>query len=141
MPFKKGVSGNPGGRPRGARNRSTKAMKSALAQLIDDNLDNMNDWLDEMAKDDPKGAFQSMLSLMEFHMPKMSRVTHVDELQEEEKTSKGSEHILKAAAEALEQAIVEAEQKEFSGIRAEHEFIDKRANELLDQNDTLKNTA
>ncbi len=82
MPFEKGESGNPNGRPKGSKNRSTKDMKKALSQLIDDNLDNMSDWLAEMAKDDPKAAFQCMLSLMEFHMPKMSRVTWVGEKEE-----------------------------------------------------------
>ena len=104
MPFEKGESGNPSGRPKGSKNRSTKAMKKALSELIDDNLDNMSDWLNEMAKDDPKAAFQCMLSLMEFHMPKMSRVTFVDDKEEkaDHKINKHSQEIADAVHADME---------------------------------------
>ncbi|MBG78242.1 MAG: hypothetical protein CL570_04345 [Alphaproteobacteria bacterium] len=105
MPFEKGESGNPNGRPKGSTNRSTKAMKKALAQLIDDNLDNMSDWLNEMAKDDPKAAFQCMLSLMEFHMPKMSRVTFVGDNEEK------ADHEINKHSQAIADAVDREMQK------------------------------
>lgn len=79
MPYVKGKSGNPAGRPKGSRNRSTTAMQEALAKLVDANLENLTVWLNRIAVDDPKGAFQCMLSLIEFHMPKMSRITLPEE--------------------------------------------------------------
>ena len=86
------------------KNRSTKAMKNALAQLIDDNLDNMSDWLVGMANDDPKAAFQCMLSLMEFHMPKMSRVTFVDDKEEkaDHKINKHAQEIADAVEREMQ---------------------------------------
>tara|TARA_R110001592_G_scaffold3525_1_gene19713 strand:- start:10678 stop:11079 length:402 start_codon:yes stop_codon:yes gene_type:complete len=133
MPFEKGESGNLAGRPKGSQNRSTKAMKKSLAQLIDDNLDNMSDWLNEMATDDPKAAFQCMLSLMEFHMPKMSRVTWVGEKEPENKTcNSAAKEIADSVHRSLEQVISEAEQREFSGVSEKHEFIDNRLDEFSD---------
>ena len=130
MPFEKGESGNPAGRPKGSKNRSTKAMKEALSQLVDDNLENMSDWLNEMARDDPKAAFQCMLNLMEFQMPKMSRVTWIDENEASERNSAGGEDILRRVTEAYDQAMQEAEKKDFTSLRKKHEYIEKRIDEL-----------
>ena len=40
--FKPGESGNPNGRPKGAKNRSTSEVQKALLQLLDDNLDQLS---------------------------------------------------------------------------------------------------
>ncbi len=106
MPFEKGESGNPAGRPKGSRNRSTSTMREAMALLIDENLDRMSEWLDDIAKDDPKAAFQCMLSLLEFHMPKMSRVTWIDEVKEAPQSSKEElDEFLQAIEQALDREI------------------------------------
>lgn len=78
MPYIKGESGNPAGRPKGSKNRSTTAIREMLSFLIEENLDNMSDWLRQIGQDDPKAAFQCMLGLMEFNIPKMSRVSYVE---------------------------------------------------------------
>ena len=111
MPFEKGESGNPNGRPKGSKNRSTKVMKKAIAELVDDNLDEMSDWLKEMAKADPKAAFQCMLSLMEFHIPKMSRVTYSDDTEEklDHKINKHSQEIADAVEREMQKVLSEAE--------------------------------
>lgn len=84
MPFEKGQSGNPTGRPRGAQNKSTTAMREAMTLLIENNLDKMDAWLERIAEEDPKAAFQCMMGLMEFHLPKCSRVQFQHEKAEEE---------------------------------------------------------
>jgi hypothetical protein len=39
--FEKGKSGNPKGRKRGARNRTSEEIRQLLLKLVDDNLDNL----------------------------------------------------------------------------------------------------
>jgi hypothetical protein len=106
MPYVKGESGNPAGRPTGSQNRSTSALREVIAQLLDDNLDHMSDWLNRIAVDDPKTAFQCMLSLLEFNMPKMSRVTWVDEAKEAEASQKSS---TMSSAVWIDEALAEIE--------------------------------
>lgn len=54
MGFQKGKSGNPSGRPKGSKNRSTAAVRDSLAILVENNIENMQEWLERMAEDDPK---------------------------------------------------------------------------------------
>ena len=62
------------GRPKGAINRSTEMMKLSIARATNRVLDELPRILDEMIKKDPKGAVDLALKMLEFHMPKMSRV-------------------------------------------------------------------
>ena len=58
MPYKKGE----GGRPKGALNKSTKALKDALLQAADDaHPQGVRGWLVELSESDPK-AFASLLA-------------------------------------------------------------------------------
>lgn len=41
MPFKKGKSGHPEGRKRGAKNRTSEEIRQSLLKLLDDNLDQL----------------------------------------------------------------------------------------------------
>lgn len=103
MAYAKGESGNPAGRPRGAKNRSTSAIREMLLMLVENNLDNMSDWLVRMGQDDPKAAFQCMLGLMEFHIPKMSRSTFCEEKEAISKpTNDEIDAYLQSCLDALE---------------------------------------
>jgi hypothetical protein len=68
-----GVSGNPNGRPKGAGNKVTNKIKQAYQQLVEGNLENMTEWLGEVAADDPKEAMMLMLKLSEYVIPKLAR--------------------------------------------------------------------
>lgn len=68
-----GVSGNPQGRPKGAQGKVTSKIKEAYQQLVEGNLENMTEWLEEVAADDPKEAIQLMLKLSEYIIPKLAR--------------------------------------------------------------------
>ena len=68
-----GVSGNPNGRPKGAGNKVTNKIKEAYQRLMEDNLDNMTEWLGQVAEDDPKEAMMLMLKLSEYVIPKLAR--------------------------------------------------------------------
>lgn len=73
MPFKKGASGNPQGREPGKPNKSTANAREAIAKFVDGNSDRMQGWLEQIAKDDPKGAFDRLMAVMEYHVPKLAR--------------------------------------------------------------------
>jgi hypothetical protein len=70
------------GRPRGAVNRSTEMMKVSIARATNRVLDELPRILDEMIKKDPKGAVDLALKMLEFHMPKMSRVEMKAEVEQ-----------------------------------------------------------
>ena len=68
-----GVSGNPNGRPKGAGNKVTNKIKEAYQMLVENNLDNMTEWLGEIAERNPKEAMELMLKLSEYIIPKLAR--------------------------------------------------------------------
>lgn len=73
MPFKPGQSGNPNGRPKGAQSQYTKEIKEAFGKLLEDNLDNFNLWLIQVAADDPAKALDLVVKISERFVPKLSQ--------------------------------------------------------------------
>jgi hypothetical protein len=65
---------NRAGRPSGALNRSTEMMKLSLARATNKVMDNLPSLMEEMMKKDPKGAVDITLKMLEFHLPKQSRM-------------------------------------------------------------------
>lgn len=72
MGFEKGHPGGPG-RPPGAPNKNTKAIREAYQNLVEMNLENMTQWLAQVAADDPEKAMDLMLKLSEYIIPKLAR--------------------------------------------------------------------
>ena len=73
---KKGTVNNPNGRPKGVPNKSTVLAREAIARFVDDNSQRLQGWLDEIAADSPKDAFNCVKDLMEYHLPKLARSEH-----------------------------------------------------------------
>lgn len=71
--FQPGESGNPNGRPKGSVNKSTKQVRQAYQNLVEMNLDNMTQWLSQVAAENPEKAMTLMLQLSEFIIPKLAR--------------------------------------------------------------------
>jgi len=69
--FKKGHNG--GGRPKGSENKVTIVIKERFQDLANDNLDNIQTWLDEVAENDPGRALDLFLKLSEYVIPKLAR--------------------------------------------------------------------
>lgn len=76
MPFKKGQSGNAKGKKPGTVNQTTKDIKAAYKQLIEDNLDNLTAWLEKIAEKDPEKAIRIISDLSEYVIPKLARSEH-----------------------------------------------------------------
>ena len=64
--FKRGESGNPEGRPKGAKDKAQADIKQAYQSLVEGNLSNIEIWLNEVATKDPARAIDLMLRLSEF---------------------------------------------------------------------------
>jgi len=64
---------NPGGRPVGSKNKATQAIRVAYQNLVELNLENMSTWIQQVAADNPKEAFDLMIKLSEYVLPKLAR--------------------------------------------------------------------
>jgi hypothetical protein len=70
------------GRPKGAVNRSSEMMKVSIARATNRVLDDLPKIMEELVKKDPKGAVDLAIKLLEFHLPKMSRVEMRAEIEQ-----------------------------------------------------------
>jgi hypothetical protein len=70
-------AGLPGpGRPKGSVNKATAKVREAIAKMADDNADNFNLWLTQVAENNPEKACDIYLKAIEYHIPKLARTEH-----------------------------------------------------------------
>ena len=62
-----------GGRAAGVPNKATGAAREAIATFVDGNAERLVGWLDMIAADNPKAAFDCFMSVVEYHIPKLAR--------------------------------------------------------------------
>jgi hypothetical protein len=70
------------GRPKGALNRSTEMMKLSLARATNKVMDNLPSLMEEMMKKDPAKAVDLAIKMLEFHLPKQSRIEMKAEIEQ-----------------------------------------------------------
>lgn len=63
-----------GGRKKGSKNRDLQEIREAMKDLFDNHLDDMGDWLNRIAENDPDKAFSLMLSLAKYCVPTLAAV-------------------------------------------------------------------
>ena len=67
------------GRPKGSPNKVTKQFRDTVKELLENNSENVEIWLTQVAigddhnKPDPKGALDLLAKLAEFAAPKLAR--------------------------------------------------------------------
>lgn len=67
------------GRVKGTPNKATGMAREAIAKLVEGNVDQLQDWLAQIAADEKQGpavAFKLLMDVMEYHIPKLSRAEH-----------------------------------------------------------------
>jgi hypothetical protein len=74
----KSVEGNlnRAGRPKGTPNKATAKAREAFANFVDANSERMQEWLESIASDPkhgPKVAFDCLMAVSEYHVPKLAR--------------------------------------------------------------------
>jgi hypothetical protein len=62
-----------GGRVAGVPNKATRDIKEAYRLLIENNLDNLTEWLEIIALKDPEKAIRILSDLSEYVIPKLAR--------------------------------------------------------------------
>lgn len=62
-----------GGKTQGVQNKATRDIKEAYRLLIENNLDNLTEWIKQIAKNNPEKAIYILADLSEFVLPKLSR--------------------------------------------------------------------
>lgn len=86
----KGVTNNPNGRPKGIANKATQDARAAIATFVEGNVDRLNRLLEAIEKGtpdpkdpdkwlnvpNPQGAFNCLMSVVEYHVPKLARTEH-----------------------------------------------------------------
>lgn len=71
MAFKKGKSGNPRGRPKGAKGKAPKALLERVKLLVDSNIDKLQNDLDALP---PAERVRAIIKLLDFVLPKSNSV-------------------------------------------------------------------
>ncbi len=61
------------GRRKGVPNKTTSVARNAFNDLLEDNIENAQTWLDRVAQKNPGYALELLLQLAEYCVPKLSR--------------------------------------------------------------------
>ena len=77
MGQKKGQTGNPEGRPKGSKNRTTKEAKQLLEQILLGQVDNIQAALNKLQKD-PARFLDACAKMFTYVLPKKSDITSDD---------------------------------------------------------------
>ena len=72
MPRPKGLP-KTGGRKKGTPNRTTADWRAAIALIAERNIEELEQWLDQVAEEDPARACDVLLKLAEYAVPKLRR--------------------------------------------------------------------
>lgn len=62
-----------GGRKKGTANKATQTAREAIALFVEGNVHRLTSWLDEVATENPKQAFDMFMQVVEYHIPKLAR--------------------------------------------------------------------
>jgi len=62
------------GRPKGTQNKEAKQIREAFAKLLENKMPEVEEWLEDIKENDPVKAFELMLKMSEYILPKLKAV-------------------------------------------------------------------
>lgn len=65
-----------GGKTKGTPNKVTKDQRELITAIIEKNTDKIQGWIEKVEQTDPKRAFDMVIGLMEFSLPKLKAIDH-----------------------------------------------------------------
>ena len=71
--FQPGISGNPAGRRPGSKNKIQDEVKEAFAQLLENNVPQLEQWIAKVGEKDPAKALEIYTKISERFVPQLSR--------------------------------------------------------------------
>lgn len=74
MPFEKGQSGNPTGRPKGAVNKVTQEKRMLFLSIMEGQVDNIEDSLDRIREESDEKYIKALTGLLPYFLPKQQEV-------------------------------------------------------------------
>lgn len=86
------------GRPAGTPNKATAQAREAIAAFVEGNVERLNGWLDAIANESPKQAFDCFMNVVEYHIPKLAR----SEVQPLDKNGQPADNVTKIVIEHVE---------------------------------------
>ena len=70
MPFKKGESGNPNGKPKGAKGKISSEARELFVQVMEGEMDNIRNSLGILRENNDEKYLKALSSLLPYFMPK-----------------------------------------------------------------------
>ena len=70
MPFKKGQSGNPAGRPKGSKDRVTAEARALFVSIMEGEVQHIEDALDGLRTESSEKYLKALAALFPYFMPK-----------------------------------------------------------------------
>lgn len=80
MTYIKGHSGNPNGRPKGAKGKAKSSLVAKIHQLIDENFNTIQD---DLSRLDPEGRVRAITNLLNYVIPKQQSANFKSAIEEE----------------------------------------------------------
>lgn len=75
MKFDKGHK-KVGGKQIGTVNKVTKDQRERAALIIDNNIEKMQGWINQVAAENPERAYKMVLDMFEFSLPKLKAIDY-----------------------------------------------------------------
>ena len=86
MPFEQGISGNPEGRPKGAKNKTTSQLRETINNFLENNFEQVMKDFTELS---PKDRAKLYCDLLQYGLPRLQSVqleTEFDSLSDAQLT-------------------------------------------------------